>query len=105
MIGEKKIHLKPLKSNGFEKKSNIKLYKKSNGEIVGVQRQLFIKLKSKNDFSFLEVNHLKLIKSYDKNLYLVELNTTDIFECIHRLDDNNSTLYVYPNFFRKVESR
>jgi len=106
-IGEHKICLTPLKSNNLQKKEkdSIKYYKKENGEIVGIENQLFIKLKSKNNLSLLKENNLKIIKSYNQNLYLVESNTTDIFKLIHKLNDNNATFYVYPNLFKQVERR
>ena len=106
-IGGGKIYLTPLKPNNQQKKEkdSIRYYKKENGEIVGIKNQLFIKLKSKSNLALLKENNLKIIKSYSQNLYLVESNTTDIFQLIHKLDDNNTTVYVYPNLFKQVESR
>jgi len=102
-----KIYLKKIDSNSTksQKQTKITLYKKTNGDIVGLKNQFFIKLKTDNIMTLIKKYDLKLIKSYSSNLYLVETNNYDILGIINTIHNDTNIIYAYPNFLRKVEQR
>jgi len=102
-----KIYLKKIDSNSTksQKQTKITLYKKANGDIVGLKKQFFIKLKTDNIITLIKKYDLKLIKSYSSNLYLVETNNYDVLRIINTIHNDTNIIYAYPNFLRKVEQR
>lgn len=107
LYNNQKVYLKKIDLNSTKKQklTQITFYKKESGEIVGLKNQFFLKLKKDTISILIKKYHLKLIKTYSKNLYLVETKNSDVLRIINIIQNDTNITYAYPNFLRKIEQR
>jgi len=85
---------------------DIKLYRKSNGKEVGIKDSFFIKVARPDTIvKLLDKYQLKHLKRYTNNRYLVSTTDPDILTLIEKIFDENDTIEVYPNFYKKAVKR
>lgn len=108
-----KVFLTPITINQKVQKRDlnqtdiIHFYKTDKGHIVGINRELILKLKEEKILdSLIEKYQLNLKKKLAKNLYLVEVkNTEAIFYTCNKLYNDANVSYAQPNFIKKIKSR
>ena len=79
----------------------------SNGSNITINRNIVVKLKNKEDLSFILSHYsLTLKKEYKNNVFLVSCeNVEDTLNIANKLYEDNKTIYAQPNFISKVHTR
>lgn len=108
----KKIFLTPINSykviqRSYSKQTKINYYKTKRGYIVGIGKELIVKLKDGIKPQSL-VNKYPIIikKKLLKNTYLVETNNTKkTLNINNKLALDKNVIYAIPNFIKKIHQR
>ena len=110
---DKKIFLTPIQSSvkiqrSYSKQTNkINYYKTRKGDIVGIGKELIIKLKDGAEpQSLVNKYHIIIKKRLIKNIYLVEVNNTkETLNTSNKLTFDDNVIYAQPNFIKRMQQR
>ncbi len=98
--------LTPLNST-MRSLQNIDYYQNERGVILGVKDTLLFKLQDdKNLQNYLNEFNLSIVKSLDKNLYLLKtIDKSLTINIANRLSEKEDVKYAHPNFIKKRVKR
>ncbi|MBA1437853.1 MAG: hypothetical protein FAF05_02500 [Epsilonproteobacteria bacterium] len=97
IFNNKQISLEQIKEN---------IYRDENNKEVRLKNNFFIKMQvGKNIKQLAKKYDIDIIKKYSKQLYLVKSTSQNILDLIQQINDDANTLYAYPNFNKKIETR
>ena len=107
---DKKVFLTPIKSvETFQKTNSIHIdyYKTQEGYTVGISKEFIVKLKEEQALKSLIKKYSIIVnKRLAKNLYLMEVNSTEeTLDISNQLYYDSNVSYAHPNFIKKIESR
>ena len=94
---KKQIYLEQIKEN---------IYRDENNKEVRLKSSFFVKLQAdKNIQELLNKYTISIEKRYFKQLYLVNSSSKNMLDLIQQINDDENTLYAYPNFYKKIVAR
>ncbi len=94
---KKQIYLEKIKEN---------IYRDENNKEVRLKNNFFIKMQVNKNIKYLANKYdVDIIKRYSKQLYLVKTTSKNMLDLIQLINDDENTLYAYPNFNKKIEAR
>ncbi len=97
IFNNKQIYLEQIKEN---------IYRDENNKEVRLKNNFFVKMQvDKNIKQLANKYDIDIIKKYSKQLYLVKSTSPNMLDLIQLINDDENTLYAYPNFNKKIEAR
>jgi hypothetical protein len=109
----KKVFLTPLEiSQNFQKidsnqTDKIHFYKTAKGQIVGISKELIVKIKEEKVLDSLVVKYQVIVKKkLAQKLYLMEIKSTEkTLDICNKLYQENNVSYAHPNFIKRIVKR